>query len=116
MMTLSDQQEILGALADVLMEIYAMESAVLRTWKMVQSSGEKSAELTSAMTRVYCESAMDKIIAAAKKVLAASAEGDMLRTSMAIVRRLSKHDPVDTIALRQKIADRVIEAGKYVTA
>ncbi len=48
-----------------------------------------------------------------RKVIAAVAEGDMLRTQMAIVRRLSKHDPVDTVALGRKVAARVVEAGKY---
>jgi hypothetical protein len=49
-------------------------------------------------------------------VVSAIAEGDMLRTQMAILRRLGKHEPVNTVALRRKIAARVIEAGKYVTA
>jgi butyryl-CoA dehydrogenase len=49
-------------------------------------------------------------------VLPAIAEGDMLRTQMAILRRLSKHEPVNTIGLRQQIAQRVLDAGKYVIA
>jgi hypothetical protein len=49
-------------------------------------------------------------------VLAAASDGDLLRTQMAILRRLSKYEPFDSIALRQKIAQRVIEAGKYVLA
>jgi alkylation response protein AidB-like acyl-CoA dehydrogenase len=114
MMALADQQEIMGALADMMIETYAMESAVLRTWKMSEASGAKHAEITTAMTEVYCEEAFEKIAAAARKVVAAVAEGDMLRTQMAIVRRLSKSEPVNTIALRQKIADRCVEAGKYV--
>ena len=56
---------------------------------------------------------MDKIEAAAKKIIAAVAEGDMLRTQMAILRRLAKHEPFNTIALRQQIAEKVIERGKY---
>ena len=57
-----------------------------------------------------------KLEAAAKKVIAAIAEGDLLRTQMAIVRRLAKHEPVNVIALQEQIAARVIETGKYVTA
>ena len=68
------------------------------------------------MTQIYIAEAMTKLEAAAKKVIAAVAEGDMLRTQLAILRRLGKYEPVNTIALRQKIADRVLEAGKYVTA
>jgi hypothetical protein len=89
---------------------------VLRTQKLIAAQGEKAAQLAIAMTQVYAAEAMNKIEAAAKKVIAAVAEGDMLRTQMAILRRLSKHDPVNTIALRQQIANRVLEAGKYVTA
>jgi butyryl-CoA dehydrogenase len=69
-----------------------------------------------AITRVYLSQAMEKIEAAAKKVIAAVAEGDMLRTQLAILRRLAKHEPFNTIELRQQIAQRVIERGKYSLA
>ena len=59
---------------------------------------------------------MGRLEASAKKVIAAVAEGDMLRTQMAIVRRLVKHEPVNVIALQEQIAARVLETGKYVTA
>lgn len=114
MMALQDQQEIMGALADMIIEAFAMESAILRTMKLAQRNGEASAQHAIDMTRVYVAGAMDKIESNARKVLAACAEGDMLRTQMAIVRRLFKYEPIDTIAVRQKVADRVIEAGKYV--
>ena len=58
---------------------------------------------------------MDTIELAARKVVAAVAEGDTLRTQMAILRRLAKHDPADTIALRREIAAHVVKAGKYAT-
>jgi butyryl-CoA dehydrogenase len=114
MQALADQQEIMGAMADILIEVYAMESAVLRARKMAEREGEAAAELAIAMTQVYAAQAMEKIESCAKKVLAAVAEGDMLRTQMAILRRMSKHEPVNIIALEQKIAARVTEAGKYV--
>jgi len=116
MMTIQDQQEVMGAIADMTIEIYAMESAVLRAQKMVELKGEASAELPIAMTRVYLTQALEKVEAAAKKVIADVAEGDMLRTQLAIVRRLSKHEPFNTIALRQQIAQKTIEAGKYTLA
>jgi butyryl-CoA dehydrogenase len=121
MQKIQDQQEVMGAIADMTIEIYAMESAVLRTQKMIGSAssasqGEGSAALPLAMTRVYLTQALEKIEAAAKKVIADVAEGDMLRTQLAIVRRLSKHEPFNTIALRQQIAQRTIEAGKYILA
>jgi alkylation response protein AidB-like acyl-CoA dehydrogenase len=113
MQTIQDQQEVMGAIADMTIEIYAMESAVLRAQKMVEQKGEASAALPIAMTRVYLTQALERVEAAAKKVIADVAEGDMLRTQLAIVRRLSKHEPFNTIALRQRIAQKTIEAGKY---
>ena len=112
MQKLVDQQEIMGALADIIIETYCMESAVLRAEKQ---AGRDSG-LATAMTQVYVARAMETIEAAARKVIAAIAEGDMLRTQMAILRRLLKYEPINTIALREKIAARVIEQGKYVTA
>ncbi len=116
MQAIQDQQEVMGAIADMTIEIYAMESAVLRTQKMVERKGEAAAALPIAMTRVYLTEAMEKVEAAAKKVIADVAEGDMLRTQLAIVRRLAKHELFNTIGLRQKIAQKTIEAGKYTLA
>jgi alkylation response protein AidB-like acyl-CoA dehydrogenase len=113
MQAIQDQQEVMGAIADMTIETYAMESAVLRAQKLVEAKGEKTAALAVAMTRVYMTPAMEKIEAAAKRVIAAVAEGDMLRTQLAILRRLAKHDPFNTIELRQQIAQRTIEMGKY---
>jgi alkylation response protein AidB-like acyl-CoA dehydrogenase len=113
MMAIQDQQEVMGAIADMAIEIYAIESAVLRAQKIAEQKGESAAALPIAMTRVYMMQALDKIESAAKKVIADVADGDMLRTQLAIVRRLAKHDPFNTIALRQQVAQKVIEAGKY---
>src|SRR5437660_11950008 len=121
MQRIQDQQEVMGAIADMTIEIYAMESAVLRAQKMVEGApsskqGEASAALPIAMTRVYLTQAFEKVEAGAKKVIADVAEGDMLRTQLAIVRRLSKHEPFNTIALRQQVAQKTIERGKYPLA
>ncbi|HTR68467.1 MAG TPA: acyl-CoA dehydrogenase family protein [Terriglobales bacterium] len=110
---IQDQQEILGAIADMVIETYAMESAVLRAAKIAEKQGESATALPIAMTRVYISQAMEKIEAAAKKVIAAVADGDMLRTQLAILRRLAKYEPFNTIELRQQIAQRMIERGKY---
>jgi len=112
MQKIQDQQEIMGAIADIVIESYAMESAVLRVQKLDACKGN---DLTTAMLRVYLEAGIDKVESAAKKILAAVSEGDMLRSQMAILRKLAKHDPFDSIGLRQKIANKIIESGKYVT-
>jgi alkylation response protein AidB-like acyl-CoA dehydrogenase len=114
MQALQNEQEIMGAIATMSMEVYAMESAVLRTRKMIARNGESGAVLPMAMTRVYLTGALERLESAAKTVLAAASEGDMLRTHLAILRRLSKFDPFDRVGLRRLIAHRVIEAGKYV--
>ncbi|HVI77299.1 MAG TPA: acyl-CoA dehydrogenase family protein, partial [Candidatus Acidoferrum sp.] len=113
---IQDQQEILGAIADIAIETYAMESAVLRAQKIVARKGESAAAQPIAMTRVYLSHAMEKIESAARKVIAAVAEGDMLRTQLAILRRLAKHEPFNTIALQQEIASKMIERGKFTLA
>src|SRR5436190_18213651 len=116
MQAIQDQQEIMGAIADMVIETYAMESTVLRTQKLIENNGEAASALPIAMTHVYLSEAMEKIEAAARKVIAAVAEGDMLRTQLAILRRLAKHEPFNVIELRQRIAQKVIERGKYTLA
>jgi len=107
MQELADQQEIMGALADCIMEVYAMESCLLRAEKL---SANRQA---IALTRFYAAKAFERIDAAARKVIAAVAEGDMLRTQMAILRRLAKHEPTNTVGLGRQIARHVIAAGRY---
>jgi alkylation response protein AidB-like acyl-CoA dehydrogenase len=121
MQAIQDQQEIMGAIADMTIETYAMETAVLRAQKIAESGSsssqsEAAAALPIAMTRVYLTQAFERVESAARKVIAAVAEGDALRTQLAILRRLSKHEPFNTIELRQQIAQRVIERGKYTLA
>ena len=113
MMQIEQQQEVMGAIADMVIEVYAMESVLLRTIKHASAQGEGAAAMPIAMTRVYLSQAMDKIEASARKIIADVAEGDMLRTQMAILRRLGKHDPVNTVGLRQEIAETIIERGRY---
>jgi butyryl-CoA dehydrogenase len=104
---LEAQQEVMAGITDVLMNSYAMESASLRARK-------RGRETASDMAAVFCADAMDAIEISARTVLAACAEGDELRTNLAVLRRFTKRDAVDTIALRRKIAARLIEAGRYV--
>jgi alkylation response protein AidB-like acyl-CoA dehydrogenase len=115
MMGLQDQQEILAAIADMVIETYAMDSVVLRTQKLIDRHGESRRQHAIAMCQVSLAHSMNKIEAAARKVVAAVAEGDMLRTQVVILRRLFKYEPFNTIGLTQQIANRLIESGKYVS-
>ena len=108
MQALADQQEIMGALADSISDVYALESAILRTEKLRAARGDAAAKHAIAMTKYYAAKAAQTVEASARKVIAAVAEGDMLRTQMAILRRLAKHEPADTIAIGRQIARQVI--------
>jgi alkylation response protein AidB-like acyl-CoA dehydrogenase len=114
MMKLGDQQEILIGIADIIMDAYAMESAILRAQKLAAAQGEAAAARYLDITRVFCNDAVERIDARAKNTLAGMAEGDELRTLLAALRRFTKLTPVNTIAARQRIADVMIEANKYV--
>ena len=114
MMGLSDQQEVLMSVADIIMDTYAMESAILRTKKMAAAQGEEAVALYVDMTRVFCNDAVERIEAEAKNTLAAMAEGDELRTLLAALRRFTKMTPMNTVVARQRIANAMIEANRYV--
>jgi butyryl-CoA dehydrogenase len=114
MQAIQDQQEVMGAIADITIETYAMESALIRTLK-IASAREAAAALPIAMTRLYLAGAFEKVESSARKIIAAVAEGDMLRTQFSILRRLAKHDPYNVIELQQQVAQRIIERGKFAT-
>jgi alkylation response protein AidB-like acyl-CoA dehydrogenase len=114
MMKLGDQQEILMGIADIIMDTYAMESAILRARKLAGVQGEEAAARYLDMTRVFCNDAVERIDARAKNTFAGMSEGDELRTLLAALRRFTKLQPMNTIAARQRIADEMIGANKYV--
>jgi butyryl-CoA dehydrogenase len=103
---LEDQQEVLAGITDVLMNAYGLESAELRARKCGRENALN-------MAAVFASGAMDAIEISARTVLAACSEGDELRANLAILRRFGKRDTVDIIALRRKIAARMLDAGKY---
>jgi alkylation response protein AidB-like acyl-CoA dehydrogenase len=108
---IEEQQEILAALTDISMNTFAMESAVLRSQKMAAAGkGEAAAEMTAVFTR----EAMEIVESSARAILAACGEGDSLRMNLAILKRFAKHEPVNSIALRRKIAVRLLDTGRYV--
>ena len=112
-MGLKDQQGVLADTADMIMETYACESALLRTLKRAEAGGEEGAAAMADMFTLYVHDAMDKVAVRARNVLAVAAEGDELRTLLAGVRRLTKHDPVNRAELHDRIAGRCVEAEGY---
>ncbi|MFZ0064525.1 MAG: acyl-CoA dehydrogenase family protein [Pyrinomonadaceae bacterium] len=113
MMKLGDQQEVLMGIADIIIDTYAMECAILRAQKLVAAEGEDAAARYIDITRVFCNDAVERIEAHAKNTLAAMAEGDELRTLLAALRRFTKLTPMNTVVARQRIADVMIEANRY---
>ena len=112
MQKLVEEQEVMGALADMITEVFTMESTILRAQK-IAAKNPAATPIPIALARLYAAKAMDTIELAGRKVIAAVAEGDGLRTQMAILRRLAKHDPADTISLRRQVAAHMVKAGKY---
>ena len=111
MTALEDQQEVLAGLTDIMMNAFAMESVLLRTQKLaLQKKGEVAAEMCS----VFLREAMETVESAARTVLAASSEGDALRTNLAVLKRFTKFELVNAIGLRRKIAARLLEADRYI--
>ena len=105
---LGEQQEIMGALADMLIEVLALESTILRTEKMGRPDS-----MAVKLARFYAVRSFRIVETSAERILGAIAEGDMLRTQMAIFRRLAKHEPSNTVALGREIAAATVEAGRY---
>jgi alkylation response protein AidB-like acyl-CoA dehydrogenase len=110
---LADEQELVGALSNVVMEIYAMESCLLRTQKSAASKGEAASAVMIDAARVFIADAAERVDHEAKRAIAAVHEGDMLTTQMAVLKRFGKRPAVDTIALRRRVAAAVQSQDRY---
>jgi len=113
MMKLEEEQEILGSISDIVIEVFAMESALLRAMKSMEKRGDEISQIQRAMVKVYVNDAFDRVGGFAKQALAAIAEGDTLRTQLSALKKLTRFTPVNTIALRREVADYVIKIGRY---
>jgi hypothetical protein len=102
---LADEQEVLLAAADIVMDVYASESALLRA--------AQSSNLHHSVARVFVNDAAARVDAAARTALAAMSSGDTLRTLLAALRRLLKVAPINTVALRRQIADAAVDRRTY---
>ncbi len=111
---LENEQEILSHLADIMIQVYATESAFLRTKKLIAKQGEEKAANAIAMTQVFVHESFETIESLAKDALAAMESGDMLKTQLSVLKKLARRTPVNTVVLKRQIAERVISAEKYV--
>ena len=112
MTELQDQQEVMADLADIIAQVYALESALLRTKKLAQA-GRATAGVAAAMTGLLADESMGLAEPAARRVLAACGEGDLLSTQLAILRRLARFTPVDTVGLSRTVARQAAGLERY---
>jgi alkylation response protein AidB-like acyl-CoA dehydrogenase len=103
---LADEQEVLMAAADIIIDVYGAESALRR-------ASQNGGELHAAAARLFVNDAVARVEASAKTALAAMADGDMLRTLLAALRRLLKVTPINTVALRRQLADATVDRRSY---
>jgi butyryl-CoA dehydrogenase len=107
MTALEGEQEIMAGITDIMMAAFAMESVLLRTEKNPTDQKRE-------MTAVFLRESMEQIEGFARTVLSASSEGDALRMNLTVLKRFTKHEPVNAISLRRSIAARLIQAEKYI--
>ncbi|TVX88186.1 acyl-CoA dehydrogenase family protein [Paenibacillus agilis] len=112
--SLEKEQEVLSYLADLMIQIYAIESTLLRTRKRIGKVGEEKAKAAIQMTEVFIHEAFAKIEHIAKETAAAMESGDTLRTHLSILKKLVRRTPINAVGLKREIAARVIQAEGYI--
>jgi alkylation response protein AidB-like acyl-CoA dehydrogenase len=113
MMKLSDEQEILMNMADMMIEGYAAESALLRVEKLIDLRGEKACEIQKEMAMIYLHHAVEKVASAGKEAINSFAEGDEQRMMLMGLKRFTKVEPYNLKNARRRVADYFIEKGEY---
>lgn len=114
MMNLSDEQEILMNIADMVIEIYAVESVLLRVEKLISIKGEEAVALQKQMALVYLHEAVEKVNSAGRAAVTSFAEGDELRGMLMGMKRFTKIEPMNLKDARRQIADAMIAENKYI--
>jgi len=115
MMKLADPEleDIVALISNIVIEVFAMESSLLRAMKTIEKIGDEKSQIQKSMVKVYVNDAFSRVEGLAKQAFAAIAEGDIRRTQLSALKKLARFEPVDTIALRREIADSVIKIGRY---
>jgi len=113
-MSLSNEQEILMNVADMAIEIYVAESALLRVEKLIGIKGEAAAELQKDMAMIYLNEAVSKVNSAGREAITSFAEGDELRVMLMGLKRFTKIEPMNLKNARRRVAEAMIEENKYI--
>ncbi len=114
MMSLSSEQEILMNVADMAIEIYVAESALLRVEKLIGIKGEAAVELQKDMAMIYLNEAVTKVNNAGREAITSFAEGDELRVMLMGLKRFTKIEPMNLKNARRRVAEAMIEENKYI--
>ena len=111
---LEKEQEVLANIADLISNVYAMESVVLRTEKAIAKTGLEKNKQKLLYTQIYCQEAFNQLEAIAKETLVAVEQGDTLRMMLSSLRKFTRHTPINVIAKKREAADVIIEAERYI--
>ena len=113
METIQDQQEVIALLADIIIEIFVMESGLIRAKKFMAKKGEEKARLYTAAAGLYIAETMPKIVVWAKQVFAFAEQGDEFAAHIEDIERITRYEPDNTIQLKRVIADSVVKKKRY---
>jgi hypothetical protein len=113
MQNLEKEQEVMLNIADMIIELFVAESALLRTEKLISVRGEAASSLYVDLTKTYISDSLEKINLSGKHAISSFNEGDTLRIMLMGLKRFTKYEPYNTIAARRRIADKLIEEGQY---
>jgi alkylation response protein AidB-like acyl-CoA dehydrogenase len=111
---LEKEQEVLANIADLISNVYAMESVVLRTEKAIAKTGLDKNKQKLLYTQIYCQEAFNELEAIAKETLVAIEQGDTLRMMLSSLRKFTRHTPINVIAKKREAADVIIDAERYI--
>jgi hypothetical protein len=100
--------------ADVIIDTFLLDSAIARTAKLIARDGAEKHQAAIDATKLYTHDAINRIEVAAKNALAAIVEGDELRMMLVALKRFTKMEPLNTAAIRERLADKVVAAGGYI--
>ncbi|MGZ4107633.1 MAG: acyl-CoA dehydrogenase family protein, partial [Tumebacillaceae bacterium] len=114
-MQLEQQQEILSNVADLITEVYAIESCLLRAQKAIAKVGAEKAKIKIDLTRAYTNDAFGRIELLARETLAAMEEGDVLRTQLSVLKKLTRYNPLNTVAIKREIASHIVDQEQYIS-
>jgi hypothetical protein len=110
---LRDEQELIGMMSNIVIEIYALESTLLRSQKMLHGKNPERAAIPMKMTKVLFHNSLEKIYLLATRALEAIENGESLKKDIEMIRKLTISHPINTVTLRRNIADAMIRYGRY---